>query len=43
MIKLDTFDASKLGEDLQNLFLLSWREHILTMMNPIVWSISATE
>ena len=43
MIKLDTLNAAKLGENLQNLFLFLRREHNLTVMRPIIRSISTTE
>ena len=43
MIKSDTLNASKHGEDFQNLLLFFGREHILSVMYPIVRPISATK
>ena len=43
MIKTNALDAAKLSENRQNLLLLFGRQHVLTVMRPIVWPVPATE
>ena len=43
MIKTNPLNASKLGKNRQNRFLLLGREHILTVMHSIVRPIPASE
>ena len=43
VVELDVIDGTELGDDCQNICLLSGREHILPMMIAVVRAVAATE
>ena len=43
VVEPDAVCAAELGDDVHNLSLLLWREHVFTMMNPIIRAVTSTE
>lgn len=43
VVEADAVGAAEPGQDLQNLLLLFWGDHVFTVMDPVVGAIAATE